>query len=104
MLGMQFTDIADKENKVDIGKLVGMPDIPAKPFGDSQCARIMTLRSDGFYDFFYYINDAFDANENEVQGDVWTDVDGFILTMPITKIAEAFWCYGSEQGKISVTL
>ena len=104
MLGMQFTDLADSEGKVAIDKLVGMPDIAAQNWGDSRCARIMTLNDLGGYDFFYFINDAYDANDDEVDGDVWTDEDGYVLTGPVASVGEAFWCYASQIGAISVAL
>ena len=99
MLGMQFTDLADSEGKVAIDKLVGMPDIAAQNWGDSRCARIMTLREDGHYDYFYFINDAYDADNNEVEGDVWTDEDGYVLTDESkVKAGTGAWFYSTNSG------
>lgn len=103
MLGMQFTDLADSEGKVAIDKLVGMPDIAAQNWGDSRCARIMILNDLGGYDFFYYINDAVDANDEEVEGDVWTDEDGYVLTDENkVKVGTGAWFYSTNGGNLNL--
>jgi hypothetical protein len=75
----------------------------AQAWGDSKCARIMTLNKDGSYAFYYYINDAYTASDDPVDGDIWADVDGYELNGPIAEVGEAFWCYASQKGFISIS-
>ena len=55
------------------------------------------------YDYYYYINDAYDANDNPVDGDVWTDAGGYTLTAPVADAGKSFWMRAYQNGTLTFT-
>ena len=60
----------------------------------------MMLSSGDGYEYFYYISNATDSDDEEVGYDCWADPDGYILD-PEAKIAigTGFWLRVYKQGQ-----
>ena len=54
------------------------------------------------YDYYYYISDAYDTDENTVTA--WADPSGNAVTDGITVTGEAFWVRSPSVGKLTFSL
>lgn len=66
---------------------------------DNDCTSIQVKSKNG-YDFYYYISDAYDENENEVEG--WSDAGGN-LADPVISSGNWFWLKFVTPGTITIT-
>ena len=58
----------------------------------------------GTYQYYYYISNAVDEDENDIGYDCWADSDGFILpTSKNPAIATGFWLRCAKAGKAVFT-
>jgi hypothetical protein len=67
---------------------------------DAPC--IMIYDGAGGYEYYYYISDAFDADENEVTA--WADPYGNAVTGEIAEAGEAFWARSATAGTLTFSL
>ncbi len=67
---------------------------------DAPC--IMIYDGEGGYEYYYYISDAFDADENEVTA--WADPNGNAVTGEIAEAGEAFWARSATAGTLTFSL
>lgn len=71
---------------------------------DASGNTIMVREGEG-YKFYYYINDAYDADDNEVVGDVWTDMDGYIVDADdVIAPGKSFWILARQNGSITFSI
>ena len=58
----------------------------------------------GGYNKYYYINDAYDSSENEVNGDVWADEDGYLVEDDMIQVGTSIWIRSPNAGTITFNL
>ena len=94
MCALQFnkTGAADTD-KVALQDVIQLKGIQAYDIDNSEKrAFIYFQQENGTYEPFYFINDALDADDEEVIGDVWADGDDYVCTDINKKdIGKAFW-------------
>lgn len=57
------------------------------------------------YNHYYYINDAYDSNDNPVDGEVWADIDGYEVTdSDKIPVGESFWFRARQNGSLKFSL
>ena len=103
-IALQFQDVGATDAAISLAKITSSG-VTAGVYDtmNTQAACIMTYNGDG-YDYYYYISDAFDANENEVTA--WADLDG--VEIDVTKvIGTGFWLNVPEKvcskGKLMIS-
>jgi hypothetical protein len=98
-VALQFQDVGSTTAAATIAKLTstgltaGVYDTMET---DAPC--IMFYNGLG-YDYYYYISDAFDENENEVTA--WADGEGTAVTDLIASPGEAFWARSNTAGTLT---
>ncbi len=91
LCGIQFEEVGNGTGAIKLNDLVTMSGIEACGFDDmnTDAAQIQVLNASGSgYNRYYYISDAYDANENEVEG--WSDGNGDLAENAIN-IGKGFW-------------
>ena len=67
--------------------------------------QVQVLNSDGAtYTKFYYINDAYDSNDNPVSGNCWADDNGYIATGTQVPVGQSFWVKSASAGTFTFSL
>ena len=105
MIAVQFEDVGG-DATADLNKVLGMNNIAACGFDDcgKDGAEIQVLEGDA-YKHYFYINDAWDADDNPVTGDVWADSDGYVVTdADLIAPGASFWMNARQNGKMTFTL
>ena len=67
---------------------------------DAPC--IMIFDGVSNYDYYFYISDAYDAEDNEVTA--WADTNGDAVTSNIAEVGKAFWARSATAGKLTFSL
>ena len=102
MIGVQFENVGG-DATADLNKVLGLKNIAACGFDDrlTDGAEIQ-VRVGNVYNYYYYINDAWDADDNPVDGDVWADADGYVITEnDLLQLGDGFWF--NARGKSAGT-
>ena len=61
--------------------------------------QIQLLNANGLtYTMYYYISDAYDKNDNPVDGNCWSDSSGYIATGTQIPVGQAFWVKSASAG------
>ena len=99
MIAVQFEDVGG-DATADLNKVLGMNNIAACGFDDcgKDGAEIQVLEGDA-YKHYFFINDAWDADDNPVTGDVWADSDGYVVTeADLLELGDGFWFIARGQS------
>ena len=107
MVAAQFEDVGS-DSAADLNKVFNMTNLKASDYDHQGTkAPCIMLRVGSGYKFLYYINDAFDADDNPVAGDVWAD-DGYVLTAEqALALGDGFWFLAPEDafdGEASISV
>ena len=92
LIGTQFQGVG-ADAQIEMSKLLTLQGVKAVGFDDmiEQGAEILVL-SGVNYKHYYLINDAFDADDNPVEGAVWADLDGYVITPEdVFSLGQGFW-------------
>ena len=105
LYGIQFEKVGTGTGSIELGDLVSMSGIVACQFSkmNTDAAQIQFLNGNS-YTPYYYISDAYDADENEVEG--WADQNGDLADSAIN-IGKGFWFKAPAaaiSGTASLTL
>ena len=108
MVAVQFADTGSTANKADFNSYISTT-CSAGEYGIGEdttmngAPMIQVLQSNGIgYDFYYYISDAYDSNDNPVSGNCWADANGYIVTEDdMQALAKGFWFKASANGSIT---
>ena len=67
--------------------------------------QIQVLNADGLsYTKYYYISDAYDAEDNPISGNCWADGAGYIATGTQVPVGQAFWVKSASAGTFTFSL
>ena len=92
MVGIQFQNVGG-DAVADFNKVLSMRGIEAVSYDDMEDlgARI-DVRIGNVYKSYYFINDAYDTNSKPVDGDVWADGEGILITSDdMLALGDGFW-------------
>ena len=92
MVAAQFESVG-ADATADLNKVLSMNGVEAVSYDDmfTSGAEIQVLDGSS-YKYYYYINDALDENDNDVEGDVWADADGYVVTeADVLALGDGFW-------------
>ncbi len=91
MVGIQYQGIGSDAESITLDDLISMTGVTACGYDDQveKGAQIQYFNGVG-YDFFYYISDAYNSNEDEVGYDCWAK-GGYETTEIKTPVGEGFW-------------
>ena len=88
MIGVQFETVGG--GAITFDNLITMSGVQAYDDGDEDCAQILVSTATG-YDFYYYITDAWDANDKPLNHDAWA-FDGYECTAAdLQALGNGFW-------------
>ncbi len=88
MVGVQFENVGG--GAITFDDLITMSGIQAYDDGDEDCAQIQVLNG-GIYTLYYYITDAWDANDKPLNHDAWA-FDGYECTAAdLQALGDGFW-------------
>ena len=80
-------------------------------YGDGEDAsmnnapQVQILDASGLgYTKYYYINDAYDAEDNPVSGNCWASQDGYIATGTQIPVGQSFWVKSASAGTFTFSL
>ena len=105
MVGVQFENVGG-DATADLNNVLGLKNIAACGFDNrlTDGAEIQ-VRVGNVYNYYYYINDAWDAEDNPVTGDVWADGDGYVVTdADLIAPGASFWMHARQNGKMIFSL
>jgi len=89
MIGVPFEEVGG-DGTISFDKLIKLNGIQAYEDGDANCAQIQVREGNG-YAMYYYITDAWDANDEELGHDAWSP-DGYECTAAdIQALGNGFW-------------
>ena len=67
--------------------------------------QIQVLNASGVgYKRYYYIGDAYDADDQPVAGNCWADGDGYVATGTQVPVGQAFWVKSATAGTFNFSL
>ena len=67
--------------------------------------QVQVLNAGGLsYTKYYYISDAYDAEDNPVAGNCWADVNGYIVTGTQVPVGQSFWVKSASAGTFTFGL
>ena len=91
LVGIQFEGVGSETATVAFDDLITLTGVTAAAYDkqESDAAEIQYFNGVG-YDHFYYINDAYDAQDNDVGHDCWAK-DGYEVTANKKALGEGFW-------------
>ena len=91
LVGVQFEEVGSDAGTVAFDDLITMSGVTASAYDDQESAGAEIQYFDGVgYDHFYYISDAYDAQDNDVGHDCWA-LDGYETTANKKSLGEGFW-------------
>ena len=108
LMAFQFENI-NSDGLAGLNDVINMTGVSAVGIDDAYTtgAEIMVRVGSG-YKSYYYINDAWDTNDHEVEGNVWADGDGYVVaTEDLQALGDGFWLLvrsGALNGEGSITI
>ena len=92
MIGTQFETVGGSAETISFDDLISMTGVSACSYDDQEdSAAEIDVLSGGGYVSFYYINDAYDADDNDVGHDCWAK-DGYECTAANAQtLGNGFW-------------
>ena len=90
MIGVQFEDVGSTDGAITFDSLIQMTGIEAYEDGDKNCAEIQVFNG-ATYRHYYYINDAWNADDEDVGHDCWAK-NGYECTEEdLQSLGNGFW-------------
>ncbi len=91
MIGVQFAEVGSEVDSIAFDDLITLNGVTASVYDnqESSAAEIQYYDGEG-YDHFYYISDAYDAQDKDVGHDCWAK-DGYEVTANKKALGEGFW-------------
>ena len=90
MIGVPFESVGAGSGTITFDDLIKLNGIEAYEEGDSDCAQIQVRVGNG-YNMYYYISDAWDADDKPLNRDAWSP-DGYECTVAdIQALGDGFW-------------
>jgi len=65
-------------------------------------SEIMVMRTSGGYDHYYWISDATDSDDEPLNYNTWSDMDGYLLDGNQIDAAKGFWLKTTQDCSISI--
>ena len=110
MVAVQFADVQASADVANFNSFITTTCSPGE-YGDGtdfsfgNAPQIQVLNSDGLgYTKYYYISDAYDANDNPVSGNCWADDGGYIVTGTQVPVGQSFWVKSASAGTFTFSL
>ena len=110
MVAVQFADVGASADVANFNNFFSTTCAPGE-YGDGMDAtnanapQINVLDASGLgYTKYYYISDAYDADNNPIEGNCWADALGFIVsTDDVMALSKGFWFKAMENGSITAS-
>lgn len=92
MVGIQFENVG-ADAMADFNQILKLTGVDACAFDDRvELGAEIMVREGEVYKSYFYINDAWDADDNEVEGNVWADGEGYVVTdADLQSLGDGFW-------------
>ena len=110
MVAVQFADVGASADVANFNKFFATT-CAAGEYGDGEdttmgnAPQIQVLNAGGLsYTKYYYISDAYDAEDNPVSGNCWADVNGYIVTGTQVPVGQSFWVKSASSGTFTFGL
>ena len=110
MVGVQFADVSAKADVANFNNFFATTCAPGV-YGDGSdgtvgnAPQIQVLNASGIgYTMYYYISDAYDADDNPVEGNCWADDRGYIVSGTQIPVGQAFWVKSESTGTFTFSL
>jgi hypothetical protein len=110
MVAVQFQDIDATTDVANLNNFLGTTCAPGA-YGDGSdttmdnAPQIQVLNPNGLtYTKYYYINDAYDSNDNPVDGSYWVDDAGYVVEGAQIPVGQAFWVKSASEGTFTFGL
>jgi hypothetical protein len=100
MIGVQFETVGG--GAITFDNLITMSGVLAYDDGDDDCAEIQFFTGSG-YNHYYYITDAWDANDEPLNKDAWA-FDGYECEGTSVPAGKSFWIKSNDAGSITFSL
>ena len=100
MVGVQFENVGG--GAIAFDDFITMTGVSAYDDGDEDCAQIL-VQDGAVYKYYYYITDAWDANDKPLNKDAWGD-DGYECVGTSVEAGASFWIKSGNAGSITFTL
>ena len=108
MAGVQFADVSAKADVANFNNFFATTCAPGE-YGDGSdgsmgnAPQIQVLNANGLtYTKYYYISDAYDADNNPVEGNCWADDSGIIVASDdVMVLSKGFWFRAMADGTIT---
>ena len=108
MVGVQFADVSAKADVANFNNFFATTCAPGE-YGDGSdgsmgnAPQIQVLNANGLtYTKYYYISDAYDADNNPVEGNCWADDSGIIVASDdVMVLSKGFWFRAMADGTIT---
>ena len=108
MVGVQFADVSAKADVANFNNFFATTCAPGE-YGDGSdgtvgnAPQIQVLNASGIgYKKYYYISDAYDADDNPVDGNCWADDGGYIVSADdVMVLSKGFWFKAMADGTVT---
>ena len=104
MVAVQFADVNAAMDIANFNNFFATTCAPGE-YGDGSdttmkdAPQIQVLNANGLgYTKYYFISDAYDLNDNPVDGSCWADDAGYIVTGAQVPVGQAFWVKSATAG------
>ncbi len=110
MVAVQFADVGASADVANFNNFFSTTCAPGE-YGDgsdstyANAPQINVLNASGIgYTKYYYISDAYDANDNFVDGNCWADDRGYIVSADdVMALSKGFWFKAMADGAITAS-
>ena len=110
MVAVQFADVQASADVAGFNNFFATTCTPGE-YGDgndpsmNNAPQIQVLNAGGLsYTKYYYISDAYDAEDNPVDGNCWASQDGYIATGTQIPVGQSFWVKSASAGTFTFSL
>ena len=108
MVGVQFADVSAKADVANFNNFFATTCAPGEygagtdpSMGNAPQIQVLDASGRG-YTMYYYISDAYDADENQIEGNCWANQDGYIVTdSDFQALGKGFWFKAMADGTIT---
>ena len=108
MIAAQFGDISTRTDVANFNNFFSTTCAPGE-YGDgsdttmANAPQVQLLKADGLtYTKYFFISDAYDENDNPVDGACWADDSGYILSAAdVVALSQGFWFKSMTDGSIT---
>lgn len=108
MVGVQFADVSAKADVANFNNFFATTCAPGEygygtDFTMGNAPQIQVLDASGLgYKKYYYISDAYDAEDKSVDGNCWADDGGYIVSADdVMALSKGFWFKAMADGTVT---